>query len=188
MGNQPGGGAVEQGAGPVRAGPAQGVEPAVEPELNEGFREGAVAVAVPDLGRVPAAPLGGRVLRQQPGGLDAELAGHERDSLVRHVCGLLQEGAQEPDGPELDGKAQPHVRAAAAGHEGAVGVVEVEVAGQLLGSGFAGIPTVAPLLLLVQEGDGHRRSLLSGLASASQVKQGWPRPWRVRGRGWRDAP
>jgi len=99
--------------------------------------------------------------------LDAELASHERDGLGRHVRGLLQEGAQEPDGAELDGEAQSHVRAAAAGDEGADPrksfefrcVVEVEVAGQLLGGGFAGVAAVAPLLLLVQEGDGHFSSL-----------------------------
>ncbi len=88
-------------------------------------------------------PLGSRILRQQASSLDAELDGHEGDGLGRHVRRLLQEGAQKPDGAELDGEAQPHVLAAAPGDEGAVPrksfgfrcVVEVEVAGQLLGAG-----------------------------------------------------
>lgn len=72
---------------------------------------------------------------------------------------------------ELDGEAQPHVRAAAAGDEGAVGVVEAEVAGQLLGGGFSGIQAVAPLLILIQEGNGHRRFLAgrNGVSFAGQA-------------------
>ena len=48
MRNEPGGGPVEQHAGPIRAGPAQGVKPSIEPELGRAVGEFHVPAALPD--------------------------------------------------------------------------------------------------------------------------------------------
>jgi hypothetical protein len=90
-----------------------------------------------------------------PVGREAELVGHAPHDQPRHVGRVVEEGAEEAHRAELHGAAEPHVGAAMPADEGAVGVVEEEVAGELLGRGVAGVTAVASLLLLGEEADRH---------------------------------
>ena len=153
--HQPGRRAVEQHAGPVGAGPAQGVEPARQAEAHERVGELAVAVALPDLGGVQPAHPAGIVLRQAARVGDAELPRQVGGHPGRHGGGIVEEGAQEADGAELDREAQAHVVPSFRGGQVAVGVVEVEVPGKLVGRRLAGVAAIPPLLLGGQEGDRH---------------------------------
>ena len=74
---------------------------------------------------------------------------------VRHVREVLQKGAEETGGAELDGKAQTAMVAAMGVDEPAITVVQVEIAGQLFRAEFSGEAAVAVPLLFGQETDGH---------------------------------
>ena len=62
MRDQPGCGPVEQRAGSVGAGPAQGIEPAVQPEPGERVRKIDEAAIFTDLGTVVPPSLAGAVV------------------------------------------------------------------------------------------------------------------------------
>ena len=82
------------------------------------------------------------------------------DDDVRDLGGIVEERPQEPDRSQLQGKAQPVVIATPRPQHRAIGVVEMEVATELGGRGFAGVAAVVPLLLRGQEIDGHPGSFL----------------------------
>jgi hypothetical protein len=77
----------------------------------------------------------------------------------RCLRGVIDEGAEQPDRAELHRHAQPVVVAAVLSDEGAIGVVEVEVAGELVERGVARKAPVSTGLIVGQEGDGHAGSL-----------------------------
>ena len=68
---------------------------------------------------------------------------------------VIEERAEEAHGAELNGNAEAHVVAAAGADEGLVGVVEVEVAREMVGRWLTCEPAVPALLLVGQEADRH---------------------------------
>src|ERR1700729_406557 len=86
---------------------------------------------------------------------DLELPCKAVDDAGRHVREVLQEGAQEPGGAELDGETQTAMFAAMGVDEAAIAVVQVEIAGQLFRAEFSGEAAVVIPLLFCQETDGH---------------------------------
>ena len=156
MFDQPGGGQVEEQAGPLGAEPGAGVEPADQAEVLRLVGEVAVAVPPPDLARVLA--VRGRavqVSREAGRVRDPQLATQMGHHAGRDIGRVGEEGAQEPDRDQLQREAQPVLVPTALGDQGEVGVIEMEVPSQLRGRGLAGVAAVAPLLLRGQEIDGH---------------------------------
>src|SRR3954451_971472 len=74
----------------------------------------------------------------------------------RHVGGIVEEGAQEAHRAEPHREAEPVVVAAKPGDDRTIGLVEVEVAVELLLGRLAGVAAVATALLVAQEAGRHR--------------------------------
>ena len=112
---------------------------------------------------------------------EVELLGEAAHDADRHVGRVFQEGAEEAHGAELDRAAEAHMGAAVPRHEGVVGVVKVEVAGQLFRTGVAGKAAVPALLILGEEADRHggRSPLYTGPFADVRA----PSSLRARGRG-----
>lgn len=147
------------------AAPRPGVEPPEEPELDTGLTEVAVAEAGADLGLVVPADLGvpieleaaeslGNIARQSR---RPQLLGYLVDRSKRHVARILQEGAQEPHGRQLNGHAEAVVIPTASGDEIEVGLVEVEEPAQLRRRRFPSETAVAATLLGTQEFHRHEQ-------------------------------
>src|SRR3954454_25036746 len=109
------------------------------------------AVAVPPAAR--ARGVGGDRLGMA---WDRELVGDVAHRRRGGVGRVVEEGAEQPHRAELDSHAQTVVVAAVPGDEGAVGVVEVEVARELVGRGVAREAAVAAGLVVGEEADRHR--------------------------------
>jgi hypothetical protein len=126
-------------------------------ELGLGAK-GFVAAFVPDLRGVLA--VGGLPLEiaRQHGlrVLDAELRRHVAHGALRHVGGIGEEGAQEPDGGELEGEAQKVVLPATLSYRPEIPVVEVEEACELLFGGLPGVAPVGAALPAGEEADGNQ--------------------------------
>jgi hypothetical protein len=120
-------------------------------EAHDGVGELAVAVALPDFGTVQPPYPASVVLRQAARVGYAELPREVARHAGRHGRGIVQEGAEEADGAELDCEAQPRVVPPLRGGKFAVGVVKVEVPGKLVGRRLSGIAAVVALLLGGQE-------------------------------------
>ena len=176
--HQPGGCAVEQHARPVDACPAEGVKPANQAEANEWICELAIAEASTDFsGVLPTAS--SLAIQGEAGRIcDPELAGHLARHTGRHIDRIVQEGAQKPHGAELYGEAQPHVIPTFSRGQLAVGVVEVKVPGELVGTRFTCIAAVTALLFRGQKGDRHL--LVSSRAACGRVALPAPRRRRRR--------
>jgi hypothetical protein len=149
-------GQVEQDARPLGTEPGPRVQPAHQPEVPGLVGELTVAVALADLRRVVPARVAAPVRRQIGRGRHLELRRHVRNDISGYIGWVGQEGAQEPDRDELERHAEAVVVAASLGHERAVGVVKVEVAGELGRRGRTGVPAVPLLLLVGEELDRHR--------------------------------
>lgn len=111
---------------------------------------------VADFERVAPAPATRPVGVQTIADFHAELFRHAADHRRRHGNGVRQQGAQEAQSPEMNGAAQAHMGAAVGADEGQVGVVEMKVAGQLLGGGVAAELAVALALWGGEKGDRHQ--------------------------------
>ncbi len=119
---------------------------------------GEVAVAVAAANLAGVLPPGGCPLAVagQDGRVgDPELGGQVRHRAGRHGGRIGQEGAEETHRAELRGQTEAVVVAAAIGEQRAVGLVEVEIAGELGGRRLPGVAPVAPLLLDGEENDRH---------------------------------
>ncbi len=86
---------------------------------------------------------------------DADLLADKGRHAGWRLGHVVEKGAEVAYGSELHRQSQAHVIATARTNEGLVGVVEVKVAGELIGRRLAVEPAVAALLRLVQEADGH---------------------------------
>jgi hypothetical protein len=154
--DQPGGGQVEEQAGPLGAEPGAGVEPADQAEVLRLVGEVAVAIPPPDLAGVLA--VRGRAVQVsgEAGRVrDPQLATQMGHHPGRDIGRVGEEGAQEPNCDHLQCEAQPVLVPTALGDQGQVGVIEMEVPSQLGGRGLASVAAVALLLLRGQEIDGH---------------------------------
>jgi hypothetical protein len=78
--------------------------------------------------------------------------------LGRHIERIGQEGADEPDGHGLEGEPETVVVTAAAGDQGLIRVVKVEVSLQLHPRRRAGVAAVRGGLLITEELNGHERA------------------------------
>ena len=87
------------------------------------------------------------------------------DYAGRDMRGIGEKGPQKAHCAELQGKSQPIVIAAADREKGAVGVIEVEIAGQLVGRRFTAVASVALCLLVTEKIDGHRRFMRASATS-----------------------
>ena len=186
-GDEPGDRAVEQRRGAVGAGPAERVEEAVQAEPHAGVGE--LPVALADAVAVPPAARARRVGGDRLGmAWDRELVGDVAHRRRGGVGRVVEEGAEQPHRAELDSHAQTVVVAAVPGDEGAVGVVEVGVARELVGRGVAREAAVAAGLVVGEEADRHRpptarlrRVGPCGGRAARGPARG-ARPWRRRRR------
>lgn len=93
--------------------------------------------------------------------LDGQLAGGVAHGGRRRLHGIVEEGAEQPDRAELNRNTEAVVVAAVLGDEGAVSVVEVEMAGELVGRGLVREAAVAAGLVVGDEADRHCRGCLS---------------------------
>lgn len=91
---------------------------------------------------------------------DRQLIGGEAHGRRRRHGRLFEQGPEEAQRAKLDRNAEAVVVAAVLGHERAIGVVEVEMASELVRCGFAGEPAVLAGLAVGKETDRHRSGLL----------------------------
>ena len=91
---------------------------------------------------------------------DRQLVGGEAHGGCGRLGGIIEEGAEQTHRTELHRDAESVVVATVLGDEGAVGVVEVEVARELVGRGLAREAAVAAGLVVGEEADWHRSGLL----------------------------
>jgi hypothetical protein len=70
--------------------------------------------------------------------------------------GIVEESAQQANRAELDRDAEAVVVAAVLADEGPIDVVEMKVAGELIGRGVAGKAPVATGLVVGEKADRHR--------------------------------
>ena len=71
-----------------------------------------------------------------------------RTAHLRHLNGIGQKRSQIPQGAELDGESEFVEIAAALGDQGEIGLVQEEVAGQLLRRGISSKPPVTGGLVI----------------------------------------
>lgn len=79
---------------------------------------------------------------------ERKLAGGEAQGRGRNLSRVFEKDAQHAQRSELDGDTQTIVIAAKRGDERAIGVVEVEVAGQLVGRRFPVEAGILPSLTI----------------------------------------
>jgi len=124
-----------------------------------------IAVAPLDLAGVLAVGRLACPVGEQAGGVrDAELGREVGDDARRDGDRIGEERAQIPDGGELETVPEPVMVAAALRDQGAVVVVEIEGLVELQRGRLAREATVAALLLLRQEVNGH-----GGVSSAART-------------------
>ena len=153
---QPCGRAIEQQSGPVVPGPTQHVEPSDQPEAGTRvLLQVAEAVVIADgRGVTPALPPITVGLQARRRAL-AQLTRHGRNDDKRCLSRIVKKGAEEASRPKLDGKAEAIMGASHSADQLAIGGVEVEVAGELLLIGIAGVAAVTGALLVGHETARH---------------------------------
>jgi len=77
-----------------------------------------------------------------------------------HIHRVREKGAQKPECPDLDSKAQTILIATALGNEGAIRIIQMKIAGKLLSCRFANIAAIPLLLFLGQVIYGHTAFLI----------------------------
>ena len=154
--DQPSGGMVEEHAGSFGAQRRARVEPPHKVKHLPGITEFAVAIAFSDLEDV--APSGViTILPEAVGVGDLKLAGKVGDRTGGHLGGLGEESPQETNRGQLDSEPELVVVSVTAGDAPPIGLVEMEVLGELLPGGLAGEAAVALLLRSREEVNRHRR-------------------------------
>jgi len=156
VGQQPGSRPVEQQARPIIACPAQDIEPPGQPEPGSRIL---LKIAKPILlanGRgvplsLPTIAVGIQARRLRL----PELARHGRDHGRRRLGRVVEEGAQKARCPKLDSKADPVVCTPHPADQLAISGIKVEVAGELLLVGVAGVSVVSGKLFVRQKTAGH---------------------------------
>lgn len=93
---------------------------------------------------------------------DLQLGGNVGDDTRRHVGRVVQEGTEEADGTQLDGKAEAAGVAAVLIDELAISIIEMEIASELVRGRLASKAAIAAGLLGRQEYDGHGGALSAG--------------------------
>jgi len=102
-----------------------------------------------------------RVHRHEIGWVDdRQLIGGESHGRRGRSSGVFEEGAQLADGAELHRDAEAIGVAAMLGDERAIGIVEVKVAGELIGGGLARETSVVAGLAVGEKANRHRSDLL----------------------------
>src|SRR5271165_1895546 len=163
---------VEQHARPVRAGPAKGVEPSCQAAAGEGVGELAIAVLFTDLaGMLPSGAYDRIACKASRIG-NVELTGEVGNDAGWHTVRLVEKGAEEPHGAELNREAETHVVPALRADHLAVGIVQVEVARELIRARLTRIATISPLLLGGEKGYRHE----AGRSAREQLAGAWLRP------------
>jgi hypothetical protein len=165
--NQPGGGQVEEDAGAFITQPRTRVEPADEPEVLRRISKVAIAIELLDftgmgIGRGFALPIAGQHADVSDRQLLGQMPYDDRGNIGR----VGEKGAEKPNCAKLDSKPKSLVPATPAVNERQVGVIEVEVAGQLDGGGVAGVAAIAGGLVITEKLDGHRCLLRCARAGA----------------------
>ena len=154
--DQPSGGMVEEHAWSFGAQRRARVEPPHKVKHLPGITEFAVAIAFSDLEDV--APSGViTILPETVGVGDLKLAGKVGDRTGGHLGGLGEESPQETNRGQLDSEPELVVVSVTAGDAPPIGLVEMEVLGELLPGGLAGEAAVALLLRGREEVNRHRR-------------------------------
>ena len=115
-----------------------------------------VPIVLPDLGSVAPTHLPCAVAGQIRGRSDVQPLRKVRHDDRGHVSRVAQEGAQKAHRAQLQGEPQSVVVAAPLADELPVGIVEVEVAGQLLRGWLSRVAAEALRLFVGQKMDGHR--------------------------------
>ena len=86
---------------------------------------------------------------------DAELSREGAHDTGRHPDRIVEEGAQEPHGAELDGEPEAHVIPALGSGQLPVSIIKVEMARELVRARLARVAAVSPFLLGGEERDRH---------------------------------
>src|SRR5216684_632541 len=158
---------IEQRARTLGPGPALRIEPARQAKPGRVIREVAIPMIHPELCGMSKAPLAVPIADQVRGRSDAELPGHRGNNSSWHGRRILEERPQKAHGGELQGEPKTVGSAALLDDLRVVGVIEVEVPGQLLGRRIADIPAVALALRGAQEAHGHSSLPTGGVAQTN---------------------
>jgi hypothetical protein len=153
--NQPSRRTVEQSGRPIRARPAQRIEPASQPPLHARIGELAITAALPDFRGMVAPSFARRVLDEAPGIGDAELLRQHSDGTGWCFGWVFKKGAEKSGGAELHGKAKAHVGATTLADQVSVGIIQVEKARELFRRRFSSVTGITAFLLFGKKTDGH---------------------------------
>ena len=156
---QPGDGEVEEHAPALAHCPRPCLQPLTELAVGGFLSKVPIPVRPADLRGVVPARLPVAIALEDRDVDDPELVGDVVDDDPGDVGGIGQERPQESQRAELHGEPKPRPLPGAAIHEGPVGVIEMEIAGELLGGRAVAEPPQALPSLLGQELDRHASPL-----------------------------
>ena len=138
VGDQPGRGSINKGAGPIIAAPAKGIEPSGQSKTRHRVvakvREAAVR---PDEREVPDAPASHKIGIHVRTGFKSELFDHDRQDRRWDIGGRNWECAQKPGARQHHGTPEPIVVAAQSSNEVAISLVQMEISRELVDRRFA---------------------------------------------------
>ena len=123
--------------------------------MRGGLSELAIAVDVSDLGRVVPACLSVAIPTKARWIGDTDLSRQGGDHLRRHLGRIGKKSAEKAHRAQLHGEAEAHVVPSAAPDHPQIGVVEMEMAIELLLGRNTVEATVPPFLLRRQKADRH---------------------------------
>lgn len=89
---------------------------------------------------------------------DLQLTDERLQHRIRHVQRVFEKGAEKAGGGELQRKAQPVMAPALGANHGMIRVIQLKIAGQLVGAGVAHIPAIMGTLfggLRIEQASNH---------------------------------
>lgn len=152
---EPRGGALAQPARALGSGPAERIEPPLQPALPAGDQ----TIRRP----LPPSNRGGRLPPRGAGPIpcqtrrigDPQVRRARADTPRGERRGVREKGSQEPHGPQLDGKAPTILPPTAPGQGWLIGIIQMDILGSLDGRGFPPIAAIGLCVTLGEKADGH---------------------------------
>jgi hypothetical protein len=142
---------VKEHTGPLGADPDTRIEETHQGKSSTSLRKLFVARVLPDfLGMLLLGLDSLGILHDALGIGNSQLGSDIGYDPNGHIHRIWEKGAQEPECPDLDSKAQTILIATALGNQGAIRIIQMKIAGKLLWGRFANIAAIPLLLFLGQ--------------------------------------
>ena len=149
------GGALEQHARTIGSGPAERIEPPLQPELHAGDQKIRSPIHPSNLGGMLPPLVAGPIPCQTRRIGDPQWLRARADNTRGDRRWVREKGSQEPHCPQLDGKAQTIRQPTAPGQVRLIGIIQMDILGYLDGRGFPHIAAIVLFWTLGEKADGH---------------------------------